>query len=111
LKNPSANPQRVAQPIPLKIVVFHRQLRKSGQGWLDAQVYAPAARNAWLGLVKFLDSDANVREVCVGTNKSFQQVGPDLPTQLKYYRDRQRRTGDLHGQAPILWTAAALLRD
>ena len=92
-------------------MVFHRQLRKSGQGWLDAQVYAPAARNAWLGLVKFLDSDANVREVCVGTNKSFQQVGPDLPTQLKYYRDRQRRTGDLHGQAPILWTAAALLRD
>ena len=79
-------------------------------GWLDAKTYAPAARKAWLGLVKYLDKDANVREVCVGTNKGAQVVGPDLATQQKYYSTAERKTGDLHGQAPILWTATALLR-
>jgi unsaturated rhamnogalacturonyl hydrolase len=80
------------------------------EGWLDAKTYGPAARKAWLGLVKHLDAQANVREVCVGTNKAFQEVGPDLDTQLKFYLERPRKTGDLHGQAPILWTATALLR-
>jgi rhamnogalacturonyl hydrolase YesR len=80
------------------------------QGWLEAKTYGPAARKAWLGLVKYIDADANVREVCVGTNKAFQEVGPDLDTQLKFYLARQRRVGDLHGQAPVLWSATALLR-
>ena len=70
-------------------------------GWLDAETYAPAARKAWLGLVKYIDKDANVREVCVGTGKGKS---------LEHYRNRGRKTGDLHGQAPILWTATALLR-
>ena len=70
-------------------------------GWLDAATYGPAARKAWLGLVKYLDKDANVGNVCEGTNKGFT---------LQYYLDRQRRTGDLHGQSPILWTASALMR-
>jgi unsaturated rhamnogalacturonyl hydrolase len=70
-------------------------------GWLDANTYAPAARKAWLGLIKYIDKDANIREVCVGTGKGKS---------LEYYRNRPRETGNLHGQAPILWTAAALLR-
>jgi unsaturated rhamnogalacturonyl hydrolase len=78
-------------------------------GWLDAATYAPAARKAWLGLVKYIDADANVHEVCVGTGTAFSQVGSDPARQLQYYLDRPRITGDLHGQAPILWTAAALL--
>ena len=80
------------------------------RGWLDAKAYGPAARKAWLGLVKSLDENANVKDVCVGTNKAFQQVGADPAVQLKYYLERGRTTGDLHGQAPILWTASALLR-
>jgi len=80
------------------------------RGWLDAKTYGPAARKAWLGLVKNLDADANVKDVCVGTNKAFQEVGADPAVQLKYYLDRGRKTGDLHGQAPILWTASAFLR-
>ena len=80
------------------------------EGWLDAKTYGPAARKAWLGLVKHIDAQANVREVCVGTNKAFQEVGPDLEKQLQFYLARDRRTGDLHGQAPVLWTATALLR-
>jgi unsaturated rhamnogalacturonyl hydrolase len=70
-------------------------------GWLDPKSYGPAARKAWLGLVQHLDKDANITDVCVGTNKGFT---------LKYYLDRPRNVGDLHGQAPLLWTASALLR-
>lgn len=70
-------------------------------GWLDKKTYGPAARKGWLGLVSHLNSDANVTDVCVGTNKGFT---------LQYYLDRPRNVGDLHGQAPILWSASALLR-
>ena len=80
------------------------------EGWLDAATYGPAARRAWLALVGQLDADANMRNVCVGTNKASQEVGPDLDTQYRFYLARDRRTGDLHGQAPMLWTASALLR-
>ncbi len=79
-------------------------------GWLDRKAYGPAARKAWLGLVKHIDSEANVSDVCVGTNKANLEVGPNPDMQLKYYLDRERRTGDLHGQAPVLWSATALLR-
>ena len=30
--------------------------------------------------------------------------------QYRYYAARARRTGDLHGQAPLLWAATELLR-
>jgi unsaturated rhamnogalacturonyl hydrolase len=70
-------------------------------GWLDEKTYGPAARKAWLGLVKYLDEDANVSNVCEGTGKGYT---------VQYYLDRQRRTGDLHGEAPIMWTASALMR-
>jgi len=70
-------------------------------GWLGQKVYGPSARKAWLGLVKYIDKDANISNVCVGTNKGFT---------VQYYLDRDRRVGDLHGQAPLLWSATALLQ-
>lgn len=69
-------------------------------GWLDEKTYAIPARNAWLGLVNYLDAQANVREVCIGTNKGFSE---------EYYMARGRRTGDLHGQAAMTWLAMSLL--
>lgn len=71
------------------------------QGWLEERTYGPAARRAWLALVSYLDEDANLREVCVGTNKGDTE---------QFYNDRPRAVGDLHGQAPLLWTASVLLR-
>ena len=71
------------------------------KGWLPAKTYGPAARKAWLGLVKHIDDKANVTDVCEGTNKGFS---------VQYYLDRKRLTGDLHGQAATLWSAMALLR-
>ncbi|MBL9218922.1 MAG: glycoside hydrolase family 88 protein [Opitutaceae bacterium] len=80
------------------------------EGWLDAKRYAPAARKAWLALVSRIDADANLQEICVGTNKAKMVVGEDLQKQYEFYLARPRRTGDLHGQAPLLWTASAFLR-
>ena len=79
-------------------------------GWLPAKTYGPAARKAWLGLVNRINAESNVTDVCIGTNKANNEVGPDREKQLKFYLDRPRRTGDLHGQSPILWTASALMR-
>jgi rhamnogalacturonyl hydrolase YesR len=70
-------------------------------GWLDEKTYGPAARKAWLALVGFLDENANLREVCIGTDKGFDEA---------FYLNRPRTAGDLHGQAPMLWTASALMR-
>ena len=71
------------------------------EGWLDAGVYGPAARRAWLALTEALDADANLRDVCEGTGTS---------TERSHYLERQRLTGDFHGQAPMLWCASAMLR-
>ncbi|MGH9818955.1 MAG: glycoside hydrolase family 88/105 protein [Pyrinomonadaceae bacterium] len=70
-------------------------------GWLPKKIYGPAARKAWLGLVKHIDANANVQDVCEGTNKGYS---------VQYYLDRKRLTGDLHGQAAALWSAMALLK-
>lgn len=70
-------------------------------GWLEKETYGPAARKAWLALISYLDENADIREVCQGTNKKNDR---------QYYLDRQRITGDMHGQAPVLWCATALLR-
>jgi rhamnogalacturonyl hydrolase YesR len=70
-------------------------------GWLDQKTYGTAARKGWLALISYLNADGDVREVCEGTNKKNSR---------QYYLDRKRNIGDLHGQAPILWCATALLR-
>jgi unsaturated rhamnogalacturonyl hydrolase len=70
-------------------------------GWLDKESYAPAARKGWLALIDYINAEGDIREVCEGTGKK---------NDLQYYLDRKRNTGDLHGQAPVLWCAAALLR-
>ena len=70
-------------------------------GWLPEETYGPAARKAWIALTGYLTPEGDLREVCVGTGKKDS---------LQYYLDRPRAVGDAHGQAPMLWTAAALLR-
>lgn len=69
-------------------------------GWLDAKTYAPIARKAWLKLLTYINAENDITEVCMGTN---------IGTTKAYYLDRRRIVGDLHGQAPLLWCAAALL--
>jgi len=80
-------------------------------GWLPADPYGIAARKAWLALVQYLDANGNVRDVCVGTGEAATSGGgTSAATQTRYYLDRPRNVGDFHGQAPVLWTASALMR-
>jgi len=69
---------------------------------LDAATYAPAARRSWIAVTGYVDQNNNVTQVCTGTGKFDSK---------QYYLDRKRETGNLHGQAPVLWAATALLRD
>jgi rhamnogalacturonyl hydrolase YesR len=70
-------------------------------GWLDADTYGPAARRSWIAVAGYIDQNNDVTSVCEGTGKKNDR---------QYYLDRKRRTGDFHGQGPILWAASALLR-
>lgn len=70
-------------------------------GWLDAKEYAPVARKGWIALTKYIAENGDVKEVCQGTNKENSR---------QYYLDRKRIAGDMHGQAPVLWSVFALLQ-
>ncbi len=70
-------------------------------GWLDAATYGPAARKAWIAVTGFIDQNSDMTSVCEGTGKK---------NDLEYYLERKRRTGDFHGQEPVLWATSALLR-
>ena len=70
------------------------------KGWLDKKQFGPVARKAWITLTKgFIDEKGDVTKVCEGTN---------IGSSSEYYRKREGITGDLHGQAPVLWCAYAL---
>jgi len=68
-------------------------------GLLDKAVFGEPVLAAWTGLSGYIDDNGNVGEVCIGTGKQ---------NDLQYYMDRPRVSGDLHGQAPMLWLAVAL---
>lgn len=70
-------------------------------GWLDKKIYGEAARKGWLALTSYINENAEITDVCEGTGKKNDH---------QYYLDRKRLTGDMHGQAPVLWCATALLR-
>ncbi|OAM88084.1 glycoside hydrolase family 88 protein [Termitidicoccus mucosus] len=69
-------------------------------GWLDAATYGPAARKGWLALAGWINPDGAIRDVCEGTNALNDR---------NHYLNRGRVTGDLHGQAPVIWCANALM--
>jgi unsaturated rhamnogalacturonyl hydrolase len=71
-------------------------------GWLDKKIYGSAAKKAWIKLVDYLNNDYELTEVCAGTN---------IMNNREHYMNRPRITGDLHGQAPMIWCAAALMRN
>ena len=70
-------------------------------GWLDEKSYGTAARKGWLALTGYINENNELTEVCAGTN---------IKNSREHYMNRPRIIGDLHGQAPLLWCASALLR-
>jgi unsaturated rhamnogalacturonyl hydrolase len=71
-------------------------------GILTDEKYTCSYRKAWNALLEYIDEQGQLTEVCVGTGKSDD---------IDYYLTRPRSTGDLHGQAPVLWFAYSILTD
>lgn len=69
------------------------------RGILPAKKYRPAYQKAWLALVKHINEEGKLTDVCVGTGQS---------TDINFYLTRPKVTGDFHGQAPVLWLAYSL---
>lgn len=70
------------------------------EGWLPEKTYGPALHKAWIALAQQVNANGELQEVCVGTGAK---------NDVTYYMDRPRTTGDFHGQAALLWVAAALI--
>jgi len=70
-------------------------------GWLDKKIYGTSARKGWLTLTEYINENDELTEVCAGTN---------IKNSREHYMNRPHIVGDLHGQAPLLWCAAALLK-
>lgn len=70
------------------------------KGWLPAEEYGPAARKAWIALSNYINEIGDIEAVCEGTM---------LGDTSEHYRNRKPLAGDLHGQAPVLWCAYALI--
>lgn len=69
------------------------------KGLLPEDPYTTAYLKAWNALTGYIGEDGKIREVCVGTGQSKD---------MEFYLTRPRVTGDLHGQAPVLWFAGIL---
>ncbi|MGD9994962.1 MAG: glycoside hydrolase family 105 protein [Salinivirgaceae bacterium] len=69
---------------------------------LPEDPYRKAIDKAWQALATYVTPDGKLREVCVGTGQS---------TDTSFYLMRPRITGDLHGQAPLLWFAYSRLAE
>jgi unsaturated rhamnogalacturonyl hydrolase len=70
------------------------------KGLLTHAKFRKAYKKAWNALVDRMDGEANLIGVCEGTGQSQN---------IDYYLSRSKIMGDLHGQAPMLWFANALL--
>lgn len=71
------------------------------RGVLNEETYVPVIEKAWQGLQNQINENGDVRNICIGTwykNSPQEYMGLD------------RLTGDGHGQAPLLWIVAELLR-
>jgi unsaturated rhamnogalacturonyl hydrolase len=71
-------------------------------GILAGENYTKAYQDAWMALTERIDENGKLVDICVGTGKS---------NDIQYYLDRPKITGDLHGQAPVLWFASSLLSE
>jgi rhamnogalacturonyl hydrolase YesR len=71
------------------------------RGILDAATYVPAIDAAWAGLKNKINAQGDVSDICTGTWYKASAAE---------YMALTRLTGDGHGQAPVLWACAELLR-
>ena len=70
------------------------------RGILSDPAYTRGYQKAWAALSTYVQPDGQLREICIGTGQQ---------NNVEYYLNRPRRTGDFHGQAPLLWFAKSLV--
>lgn len=71
------------------------------RGILTDPAYKRTYRKAWTALAPYVGPDGRLSHVCVGTGQSKDAA---------YYLARPTVTGDLHGQAALLWFASEMAR-
>jgi unsaturated rhamnogalacturonyl hydrolase len=76
-------------------------------GWLSGEKYLTAARNGWTALGAKTGSTGVLDKICPGTGAA---PNGDLASQQQFYMKIALGSNDQHGQAPLLWSATALLR-
>jgi rhamnogalacturonyl hydrolase YesR len=76
-------------------------------GWLTDPKYAAAARRGWLAIANKTNSAGKLDKICPGTGAA---PAGTLASQQQFYATIALGLGDLHGQAPLMWAAHALLR-
>jgi rhamnogalacturonyl hydrolase YesR len=76
-------------------------------GWLTDPKYAAAARKGWIAVGNKTNSTGQLSQVCPGTG---QADAGSLDQQQQFYENITFGSNDMHGQAPLLWAANALLR-
>ena len=69
-------------------------------GWLPSDKYLPIIEKGWRGLVSHINSDGDIDGVCEGTNRTNDR---------DFYINRRTLPGNMHGQAPVIWCATAML--
>lgn len=82
------------------------------KGWIDEKIYAPIARKAWLALTDQLQPCGQLKKI---SNWCYFTTRRAYLSESGRLRERPDAgpmivTGDNHGQAPMLWAAAAFLR-
>ena len=76
-------------------------------GWLTDAKYAAAARKGWIAIANKTNAQGRLDRVCPGTGAA---AAGTLAPQQQFYTTITLGSNDLHGQAPLLWAAHALLR-
>jgi rhamnogalacturonyl hydrolase YesR len=77
-------------------------------GWLTDPKYSAAARKGWLAVANKTNSAGKLDKICPGTGAA---PAGTLASQQQFYATIALGLGDLHGQAPLMWAAHALLRN
>lgn len=72
------------------------------KGILTDKKYKEAVLKAWNALKVKINKKGELSDVCVGTGQS---------SDVNYYLNRPKTSGDFHGQAPLLWLIESMLQD
>ncbi len=88
------------------------------RGWLDVETFGEPARHAWLGLVSRFDmssgalSDVSKWAYKPDSHDEYDNYDFSGDEENYYFmrRPEEGEVGNDHGQAPLMWAAAALAR-